>query len=230
MTNNRISGFRNVLNGGAASLAMGVALLSAGAFGQAVPQTPAVDQASKPVNSDEIVVTGTLIRNPNLTLASPVNVTNAGEIQLRQAHVAEDLLRELPGVTPSVGAAVNNGNNGNSFLDLRGLGANRNLVLIDGGRIVPSGSIQASQAGSTGAVDLNDIPLALIDRVDVLTGGASATYGADAISGVANFIIKKNFAGIDLNTSQQLTERGDGHYERIDLTVGGNFAEDKVMR
>ncbi len=219
------SGFRNVLNGGAASLAMGVALLSAGAMGQVVPQTPAVDEASKGQNTDEIVVTGTLIRNPNLTLATPVNVQTSNEIELRQANVAEDLLREVPGIVPSIGSAVNNGNGGASYLDLRGLGANRNLVLIDGGRTVPANGF--ASAGTSGAVDLNNIPLALIDRVDVITGGAASTYGADAIAGVANFVIKRNFTGIEAKASQQLTEQGDGHYERFDLTVGGNFADDK---
>ena len=70
---------------------------------------------------------------------------------------------------------------------------------------------------------MNNIPLALIDRVDVLTGGASTTYGADAVTGVVNFITKKNFAGVDLESSEQITERGDGNIFRADLTLGANF-------
>ncbi len=197
MTNKRISGFRNVLNGGAASLAMGVALLSAGAMGQVAassqpaPQLNAPGTAAaqtsdaSPATTDTIVVTGSRIRNPNLALAVPVNVTNSNEIDLRQANVAEDLLREIPGIVSNIGQTVNNGNNGVSLVDLRGLGANRNIVLLDSGRVVPS--------TLTGEVDLNNIPLALIDRVDVLTGGASVSYGADAVSGVVNFVTKKNF-------------------------------------
>lgn len=231
MTNNRISGFRNVLNGGAASLAIGVALLSAGAWGQVAassqpaPQlnapgtTGAQTSDANPAATDTIIVTGTRIRNPNLASAVPENITNSNEIDLRQANVAEDLLREIPGIVPNIGQTVNNGNAGVSQVDLRGQGANRNLVLLDSGRIVPS--------TLTGVTDLNNIPLALIDRVDVVTGGASVSYGADAVTGVVNFVTKKNFTGIDFTTSQQITERGDAHVERADLTVGGNFADDK---
>lgn len=164
---------------------------------------------------DEIVVTGTLITNPNLQTSSPVNVTTADEIALRQSNVAEDILRELPGVAANIGSSTNNGNGGASFVDLRGLGANRNIVLLDGARIVP--------ADLDGSVDLNNIPLSLLDRVDVLTGGASTTYGADAVSGVVNFVTKRDFSGIDFSVGQQITERGDGNTFRADLVVGANI-------
>ena len=78
-----------------------------------------------------------------------------------------------------------------------------------------------------GRVDLNDIPLALIDRVDVLTGGASSTYGADAVAGVVNFITRSNFAGMELAVSDQITQRGDGNYLRGDLTIGANFDDNR---
>ena len=74
-----------------------------------------------------------------------------------------------------------------------------------------------------GRFDLNNIPLALIQRVDVLTGGASTTYGADAVSGVVNFITRRDFAGIDINLSEQITEQGDGNVFRADVTIGANF-------
>ena len=165
----------------------------------------------------EIVVTGTLIRNPALTSATPVQSTGAEEIQLRQANTAEELLRELPGVVPSLGSAVNIGNPGYSFVDLRGLGSNRNVVLLDGQRIAP--------ADLYGRVDLNNIPLALIERVDNLTGGASTTYGADAVSGVVNFVTRKDFEGVEINVSDQITSRGDGNYFNADITAGHNFAD-----
>jgi len=190
---------------GAAPLVLGVALVSAPAYAQ--------DEGA--TSSSEIVVTGTLIRNPNLESASPVTAIGADEIDMQQANVAEELLRELPGVTPSIGSAVNNGNGGASFVNLRNLGSNRNVVLIDGVRLAP--------AELQGRFDLNNIPLALIERVDVLTGGASTTYGADAVSGVVNFITKRNFAGIEANVSNQITERGDGHTLRADVTIGANF-------
>lgn len=167
----------------------------------------------------EIVVTGTLIRNPNLISASPVTVVGEEEIELQQSNVAEEILREIPGVVPSIGSAVNNGNGGASFVNLRGLGSNRNIVLLDGVRIVP-GEL-------AGRVDLNNIPLALIQRVDVLTGGASTTYGADAISGVVNFITRNDFAGVDLSLANSLTEEGDGHTVRADLTLGANFDDNR---
>ncbi|MDO9362860.1 MAG: TonB-dependent receptor, partial [Sphingopyxis sp.] len=193
---------------GVAPLVLSIALVSAPAFAQEAADEGATDNS-------EIVVTGSLVRNPNLTTSSPVNVTSADEIQLRQSNVAEDILRDVPGVAANVGSSVNNGNGGASFVDLRGLGPNRNIVLLDSQRIVP--------ANLNGNVDLNNIPLALVERVDVLTGGASTTYGADAVSGVVNFITKRDFAGVDLSVGQQLTERGDGNIFRADLTIGANF-------
>lgn len=187
-----------------------VVLMTSGtAFAQeAADDTVADDQPS-------IVVTGSLIRNPNLEQANPVNVTTADTIELKQANLAEEVLREVPGIVPSIGSAVNNGNGGASYVDLRGLGSNRNIVLLDGQRIVP-GDLQ-------GRVDLNNIPLALVGRVDALTGAAVTTYGADAITGVVNFVTKKDFAGLDFSVSEQITGQGDGNFLRADLTVGANF-------
>lgn len=199
------------------------ALFASPAFAQAEvnqpPQQtePLTEQTVQESASDEgaIVVTGTLIRNPNLVSSSPVTAIGEDEIELQQSNVAEELLRELPGAVPSIGSAVNNGNGGASFVNLRGLGSNRNLVLLDGVRLTP--------AGLGGVVDLNNIPLALIQRVDALTGGATTTYGADAVSGVINFITRSDFAGVDLSLSNQITEEGDGHIFRGDLVIGANF-------
>lgn len=168
---------------------------------------------------DDIVVTGSLISNPNLERSSPVNVTTADEIDLQQSNVAEEILREIPGVVANVGSAVNNGNGGSSYVDLRGLGSNRNLVLLDSVRLTP--------AELVGRVDLNNIPLALIERVDALTGAASTTYGADAITGVVNFITKQDFAGFELSASEQITQKGDGNVFRVDATIGANFDDDR---
>ena len=170
---------------------------------------------AEPTSSADIVVTGTLIRNPNLVASAPVTVVGQEEIRLKQSNVAEEVLRSIPGVVPSIGSNVNNGNGGASYVNLRGIGSNRNLVLLDGTRIVPG--------DLAGRVDLNNIPLALVDRVDVLTGGASSTYGADAVGGVVNFITRSDFAGVELTASEQITERGDGNIFRTDLTIGANF-------
>lgn len=192
------------LVGGAAAL-----LSSTAAFAQDAAEE---DAASA---DQTIVVTGSLIRNPNLAASAPVATIGTQELELRQSNVAEEVLRTLPGAVPSIGSSVNNGNGGSSYVNLRGLGSNRNIVLLDGNRIVP--------ADLVGRVDLNNIPLALIQRTDVLTGGASSTYGADAISGVVNFITKQDFAGMEATVSEQITERGDGNVFRADLTLGANF-------
>ncbi|HEX8382051.1 MAG TPA: TonB-dependent receptor [Sphingomonas sp.] len=214
----------------ASSLLVGASVaLASPAFAQDAPPGSPQDQNAQGVTTPDsvdigeegadIVVTGSLIRNPNLEQSSPVASIGQEEILLRQANVAENFLRELPGIVPSIGSAVNNGNGGSSFVDLRGLGFNRNLVLLDGTRIVP--------AGLAGATDLNNIPLALVERTDILTGGASTTYGADAVSGVVNFITRQDFSGVEISANQQITEVGDGNQFRFDLTVGGNFADDR---
>ncbi|WP_242446184.1 TonB-dependent receptor domain-containing protein [Sphingopyxis lindanitolerans] len=187
--------------------------LLAGASPALAQDAQASDTAA--TNNSEIVVTGTLIRNPNLEQSTPVNVTTADVIELKQSNVAEEVLREMPGVVANIGSAVNNGNGGASYVDLRGLGSTRNIVLLNGNRVAPS--------DVNGRVDLNNIPLALIERVDALTGAAVTTYGADAITGVVNFITKRDFAGLEVNASEQLTEQGDGNVFRVDATIGANF-------
>jgi outer membrane receptor protein involved in Fe transport len=216
----------------ATSLLVGTGLLATPAFAQdqaqeqstsdqattgIVPQEAVAAEAAQ--EGDEIVVTGTLIRNPNLVSSSPVSSLTDNEITLRTPNNAEELLRSIPGVSPSIGAQVNNGSNGTNTVDLRGLGLQRNIVLLNGSRIVPT--------LANGAVDLNVIPVALVSRVDVLTGGASTTYGADAVSGVVNFITRRDFSGLDARASYKLTERGDGQAYRVDITAGGNFADDR---
>jgi len=204
---------RALLRASAAPAILGASLIATAAFAQDAPQGAEADAG------DTIVVTGSLIRNPNLERSTPVTATTSDQIELKQNNTAEDILREIPGIVPSIGSAVNNGNGGASFVNLRGLGENRNIVLVDGDRLVP--------AGLDGVFDLNNIPVALIERVDVLTGGASTTYGADAISGVVNFVTKNDFAGLEGTVSNQLTEEGDGNYFRADLTLGANFDDGK---
>lgn len=206
----------------ASTLLMGAGFVAAPGHAQVVPQDPAVTQtnqdgtpASAETSQGDIVVTGTLIRNPNLVSSSPVAIVGREELTLRQTNTAEEVLRQLPGAVPSIGTAVNNGNGGASFVNLRNLGSNRNLVLVDGKRI--------ATAGLGGQTDLNNIPLALVERMDVLTGGASTSYGADAVSGVVNFVTRSDFAGVDASASQQISQRGDGNYFRADLTIGANF-------
>ena len=191
----------------AAPLALGLALISTPSFAQ--------DEAPTEEAAEAIVVTGSRIARTNLELSSPVNVIGAEEIQFRQPTSIEDVLRQLPGSVPGIGSAVNNGSNGTATFNLRGLGSNRNLVLINSRRVVPS--------GTGGVVDLNILPVALLERSEVLTGGASSTYGADAIAGVLNFITKRDFTGLQLDTSYGITERGDGQSFKTDLTIGADL-------
>lgn len=194
-------------------------LVGAALIGINPAQAQEVAQADE-LAEEAIVVTGSRISRPNLEAASPVNVVTETEIQLRQPISAEALLRDLPGTRPALGSAINNGSNGSATIDLRGLNVNsgiRTLVLLNGRRVTPF--------TLDGSVDTNVIPVALVSRVDVLTGGASTVYGADAVAGVVNFVLKNDFSGVDFTTNYGLTERGDAQTFRADLTIGGNFAE-----
>ncbi len=210
------------LKGGAATFVLALMVSPVAGYAQAAaPAAAPAKVAAADAAADEgtIIVTGSLIRNPNLQRSSPVNVTTADTIELLQQNNAEAILREIPGIVPSIGSAVNNGNGGASFVNLRGLGSNRNVVLLDGQRITP--------AELNGRFDLNNVPLALVNRVDVLTGGSSTTYGADAIAGVVNFVTKKDFAGVEATVGEALNEKGDGNAFKSDLTIGANFDDGK---
>ncbi|ARU15272.1 hypothetical protein A9D14_02595 [Croceicoccus marinus] len=199
-----------------AGTALGVVALigTTPAFAQVEPQAQ-TEAEVEAAQSEAIIVTGSRITNPNLEQSSPVNVVGENEISLRQATNAEELLGQLPGVAPGIGNNVNNGSGGFATFNLRNLGSNRNLILLDGTRLVPSST--ASQT------DLNIIPIALIERVDILTGGASSVYGADAISGAVNFVTKRDFEGANVTTSIGLNEDGDGKRFRTDVTLGANL-------
>jgi outer membrane receptor protein involved in Fe transport len=199
----------SIFKASVAPAVLGMAMISAPAYAQ--------DQDAEAAAADNsvIVVTGSRIQNPNIELSSPVNVISEDEITYRQPASIEEVLRQLPGTVPGIGSAVNNGTGGTATFNLRGLGSNRNLVLLNGRRIVPS--------GTGGVTDLNLIPTALLQRVEVLTGGASSIYGADAITGVANFVTREDFSGFQLDTNFGITERGDGQQFRTDLTIGANF-------
>ncbi|MEM1133609.1 MAG: TonB-dependent receptor [Pseudomonadota bacterium] len=208
--------FAQQLKTGAAPLVLSLSLIAAPAYAQSqAPEDIQEAEDDEFASDDPIVVTGTLIQNPSIESTSPVGVISAEELELRQTNLAEDFLRQLPASVPSTGSAVNNGNGGAAFVNLRNLGPQRNLVLLDGKRFVP--------ANFTGQVDLNSIPLAVLERTDVLTGGATTTYGADAVSGVVNFVTRRDFAGLDINASSQITEQGDGAIFRVDATIGANF-------
>lgn len=206
----------------ASTLLFGTIVAAAPAFAQTVPVEAAADiadpQAAETPPAD-IVVTGSRIGNPALEQSSPVAVISQEEIGFQQPLNAEEFLRDLPGSAPGIGSQVNNGANGSATVNLRGLGTNRNLVLLNGRRVVP--------ATLAAVVDTNVIPVALIERVDVFTGGASTAYGADAIAGVVNFVTRRDFSGVNLSGNYGITERGDGRNYRTDILIGANLDDNK---
>lgn len=167
-------------------------LLSACAASAGVPQLAAAQEANR---LEEVVVTGSRIVSPNLETISPVTAISSEDLQVTGRARIEDVLNQLPQVFASQGSGVSNGSDGTATVDLRGLGVNRTLVLVNGRRLMPGDP----DGGS--AADLNQIPLALVKRVDVLTGGASSVYGADAVAGVVNFIMDTEFEGVRVDAN-----------------------------
>jgi iron complex outermembrane receptor protein len=199
------------LRGGAALQALtlvgaGLAAFSAPAFAQDAP--PADDDSV-------IIVTGSRIVRPDLEASSPVTTLSQEQFKQSNSPTVEKLLAQNPQFVPAIASTVNNGNPGVATVDLRGLGDNRTLVLVNGKRQV--------SYDSQGTVDVNAIPVALIKRVDVLTGGASAVYGSDAVAGVVNFILNDRFTGLQADASTQITQSGDGQVYDLSLTGGLEF-------
>ncbi|TRO92931.1 TonB-dependent receptor [Glycocaulis profundi] len=192
--------------------------LVAGTFGSsAAAQEQAAPAIAPDAVTETIRVTGTRIQAPGVVANSPITTVGSEEFQFRQPVAVEELLRTLSVAAPAIGPGTNNGNDGSASIDLRNLGSNRNLVLMDGRRVVPFSLV--------GSVDTNVIPLALIERVDLVTGGAAAVYGSDAISGVVNFVLRDDFEGVEFSGSWGTSGEGDADRRRADVTVGGNFAD-----
>jgi outer membrane receptor protein involved in Fe transport len=192
-------------------------LLPLGAVAIAVATLLSSQPTQAQVQEEEIVVTGTRIRAPGLTANSPIQTVTAEDIQIAQPVAMEEFFKKLPGAIPAIGPGTNNGSNGGASIDLRGLGANRNVVLIDGRRLTP--------ADLDGRTDTNSIPLALIERIDIITGGASAVYGADAVSGAVNVITRRDFEGVELSANYGQSGESDAGRQRYDVTVGSNLAD-----
>jgi len=184
----------------------GVALL-----GLSATQAAAQDEVS------EIVVTGSRIPQPNLTSISPIQTVGAQEVTLGGRPQTIDILNQLPQVTVNPGVDLGptsdplSGPGGVSTVNLRGLGPTRTLVLVDGRRL---GVGDPNTGNPNPAPDINQIPSQLIERIEVLTGGASAVYGSDAIGGVVNFIMKRNFEGIQLDAQYGVYQH-DQHNDRM---------------
>ncbi len=194
------------------SVSIGVAV----SLALAAPASQAVDERDGAA-VEEIVVTGSRIARRDLTANSPISVFEAEQLSITNTTNVEEFLRDMPQFVAGVGSNSNNGNDGSATVDLRNLGEERTLVLVNGKRFVPF--------DYQGYVDLAMIPTALIERVEVITGGASAVYGSDAVGGVVNFIMKRDFEGVEFDTSYSMTEERDGNRRDYNLTLGGNIAD-----
>jgi outer membrane receptor protein involved in Fe transport len=181
-----------------------VAAVSAtGAFAQAT-QAPAPAAAEPATQVQELVVTGSRIPQRNLTSVSPITTINNQQVKLQGTTNVEDLINNLPQAFATFGQFESNGGTGTATVNLRGLGDVRTLVLVDGKRVPPGDPIAE-------VADLNFIPPALIDRVEVLTGGASAVYGSDAVAGVVNFIMKHNYEGLQIDSEFSIGEHDNNN-------------------
>ena len=196
------------LKAGVAPVVLGLAMLSSPAFAQSAAEEGA----------GEIVVTGSRIARPNVESASPVTVVTSEAIKEFGATKIEDLTNSLPQVFAGQSSGVSNGADGTATIDLRGLGPSRTVVLIDGRRLMP-GSI----GGGAGA-DLNFIPAALVSGVELLTGGASATYGADAVAGVVNFKMNRGFRGVRLDSQYAFYQHNNNNDIRNIVNASANRA------
>ena len=212
---------RAILLATAASLSL---LIGGAAHAQA--QTAETGAPSAAKADTDIVVTGTRIVQDGYSAPTPVNVLGTAEILAQRPNNIADLVNTLPAVSGDTFTAANSSGSissglaGLNTINLRGLGTSRTLVLIDGRRTPPS--------TFTGLVDINTIPQDLVQRVEVVTGGASAQYGSDAVGGVVNFILDTKFKGLKLGADTGITTYGDGHNYRFSGTAGFSLLDDRL--
>lgn len=244
---------RFLLTSSAAAIAMVVSVPAAAAAGAQAQPAPAAPQPSSqveptPTPTDEtqqpsstnlssenalkpaneaIVITGSRIRRPDFNTPNPMISIGADQVERSGSTNLTQFLTGFPALQGSSGSDLNSGNNaaigytGLNLLNLRNLGVQRTLVLVDGRRHVAA--IPGSQA-----VDINTIPQDLVERVDIQTGGASAVYGADGVSGVVNFVMKKDFEGVTIRGQNGISQEGDAGQRLIAVTAGHNFMDGRA--
>jgi outer membrane cobalamin receptor len=201
-------------------------LFATSAVAQLAPAVSQSSAATAPTGTDSatasgspaeaIVVTGSRLKSSNATSESPVVVVSAAQIAHSSSQTLEDVLQKLPELgTNGIYSTTNNGGGGVSCVELRNLGDERTLILVDGKRFVE---------GNASCVDLNNIPLDMVERIEILKDGASTTYGADAIAGVINIILKKNFTGVTFRANGSVaTDVGDDKTGELSVIGGTNF-------
>jgi iron complex outermembrane recepter protein len=234
------------------AFAAGLAAHSSVAQAQTPPPTKVAAADEETPAISEVVVTGSRIAAPNLDSISPVTAISAEEMKSQGVTRVEDLLNSLPQVVADQGSGLSMGSTGVATINLRGLGPQRTLVLINGRRLMGgdpnAGAPSTTNLGYGSAADVNQVPTALIDRVDVLTGGAASTYGADAVAGVVNFVMNDHFEGVRIDANAGIYNHSnhngwinpllaarnfptvtgtnwDGQNKDLTLIMGHNFAD-----
>ncbi|QBX36663.1 TonB-dependent receptor [Brevundimonas sp. S30B] len=211
---------RATLLGTAAASALVLSAVEAQAAIQVVVAEPAAQAEPSTAQVSDIVVTGTRVARAGFDAPTPTTVLGAEALEQRALPNVGDFLNEVPAFRPSQTPQTNPQNllgGGQSFADLRGLGSIRTLTLVNGRRYVPS--------SATGQVDLNLIPTVMVDRIEAVTGGASAAWGSDAVAGVVNIILNSTLRGAKGDVSYGVTQEGDNETVRVGLALGDEFHE-----
>ena len=218
-----------ILKASAAPFALGLALAASPALAQDSEEAADVTtEAAAEDTSNVITVTGSRIRNPNVENLEPTTFIDETFLEQRNFINAADALNDLPVVRGSVTPDDNQGSSGVgvNFINIFGLGSQRSLTLLNGRRVVSSNSPANAGLANPGVqVDVNIMPTALIERVDVVSIGGAPVYGSDAIAGTVNFILKDDFEGAEFNAVSGITEQGDQFRFQVDGTFGTNFAD-----
>ncbi len=200
---------------------------------QASAQTSSQPAASEPptepgsLEANTVTVTATRVNREGYTAPTPTTTIDTEQLQQRATTNIGNFLDELPSFRPSTQPSTNGSaqrSKGSIFLDLRGLGSSRTLVLVDGQRFVP----EMDNGLAAYNVNLNQIPTMMVERMEVVTGGASAQWGSDAVAGVVNILLRKKFVGLDVDVQGGLSTHGDDGKERLGIVFGRNFADNRI--
>jgi outer membrane receptor protein involved in Fe transport len=178
-------------------------------------QDDPVDADADEKTVEEIVVTGSRIKRRDFSSPSPIATIDSDTIAFSGQATLEETLNQMPQVVPDFGRTSNNPGDGTARINLRGFGAGRTLVLLNARRLAPSG------VGS--AIDVNNLPQALVERAEIITGGASTVYGSDAVAGVVNFITRDDFSGLSIDAYMNTTEENDAEAYDLNLAFGHNL-------
>ena len=195
----------------------------ASAVALALVQSPATAQTNEASDDtqaiEEIVVTGSRLLRRDFSSPSPISTISRETLAFSGQATLEASLNKMPQITPDLNRTANNPGNGTARINLRGLGSGRTLVMLNGRRL--------ASAGIGSSVDVNSLPQALMERIEIITGGATTVYGSDAVAGVVNFITRTDFDGFGLDMSAYATEKGDSDIYDINLTYGHQLANGK---